>query len=67
MVLAMKIISIAFDIENGLIHLPTVPELLGYFFCPGTLIFGPWVRYTDHRAILDNPTTLIVSIIKTKG
>lgn len=59
MVLVMKIISLAFDIDSGLTHLPSVPEQLGYFFCPGTLIFGPWVSYNEHRAILENPATLV--------
>lgn len=51
MVVAMKAISLAFDLDRGAVSsFPSPLEFMGYLFFPGTVIFGPWIsfaRYTD--------------------
>ncbi|XP_076338388.1 protein-serine O-palmitoleoyltransferase por isoform X2 [Tachypleus tridentatus] len=48
MIVTMKIISLAFDIDSGLVSLPNPLECLGYFLCVGTVIFGPWISFTGY-------------------
>ncbi len=49
MVLAMKAISVAFDIDSKQItRNPSVLSFLGYVFHPGSIIFGPWVSYSEY-------------------
>ena len=49
MVLAMKIISLGFDVSSGTItELPGVIAYTGYVFQVGTVIFGPWISYQDY-------------------
>lgn len=51
MVVAMKAISLAFDLDRGIVSsFPSPLEFMGYLFFAGTVIFGPWIsfaRYTD--------------------
>lgn len=51
MVVAMKAISLAFDLDRGAVSsFPSPLEFMGYLFFAGTVIFGPWIsftRYTD--------------------
>ena len=30
-------------------------SFLGYTFCPGNCVFGPWVKYSDYMEIFINP------------
>ena len=30
-------------------------QFLGYTFCPGNSVFGPWVKYSDYMDIYVNP------------
>ena len=49
MVLAMKLISLAFDLDTGALQeLPSLLEYSGYVFHVGSVIFGPWVPYQDY-------------------
>lgn len=53
MILSMKIISIAFDIEQGTIkQIPDIVEYCGYVLCPSSIIFGPFMMYKDYCQIL---------------
>lgn len=52
-VLSMKIIGIAFDLSNGsMIEFPSIFAYFGYNFCVGTVIFGPWISFSEYRHIL---------------
>ena len=49
MILAMKAISVGFDIDSKqVIRPPSVSGFLGYVFHPGSIIFGPWVSYSEY-------------------
>ncbi|XP_013418308.1 protein-serine O-palmitoleoyltransferase porcupine [Lingula anatina] len=51
MVLSMKIISVAFDVDTGHLGVPRVWEFAGYCLHVGTVIFGPWVPYKQYNAL----------------
>ncbi|XP_066995407.1 protein-serine O-palmitoleoyltransferase porcupine [Anabrus simplex] len=56
MLVAMKVISIAFDTDFGVLQfLPSPAEFAGYILCVGTCIFGPWIPYRDYIAIYNKP------------
>ncbi len=49
MVLAMKAISVGFDVDaRAVVAPPSLPAFLGYLFHPGSVIFGPWVSYSEY-------------------
>ncbi|KAJ8301964.1 hypothetical protein KUTeg_020951 [Tegillarca granosa] len=50
-ILSMKVIGLAFDISNNTEELPSVFEYLGYVYCVGTVIFGPWISYRDYLVV----------------
>ncbi|KAL3852132.1 hypothetical protein ACJMK2_015812 [Sinanodonta woodiana] len=53
-ILSMKMIGIAFDLSNGtMIRFPNLFEYLGYAFCVGTVIFGPWISFNEYKNILN--------------
>ncbi|KAK3701727.1 hypothetical protein QZH41_018889 [Actinostola sp. cb2023] len=53
MILAMKIISIAFDIDQGLISkIPNPLEYCGYALSASSIIFGPFMSYDNYLYIL---------------
>ena len=52
MVVAMKVISIGFDLDQGLIpSLPAVWQYAGYLFHPGSVIFGPWISFREYNTL----------------
>lgn len=52
-ILSMKIIGVAFDLSNGvMLEFPSVFAYFGYNFCVGTVIFGPWISFTEYKHIL---------------
>lgn len=52
MVAAMKIISIAFDLESKKIaKTPTFMEFFGYLLCPANAVLGPWIPFDEHVTI----------------
>ncbi|KAI4896673.1 hypothetical protein NFI96_015516, partial [Prochilodus magdalenae] len=54
MVVAMKAISLAFDLDRGAVtSFPTVLEFLGYICFAGSVIFGPWISFSSYRDALD--------------
>jgi hypothetical protein len=56
MLVAMKVISIAFDADFGALQcLPSPAEFTGYVLCVGTCVFGPWVPYRDYISIFNKP------------
>jgi porcupine-like protein len=53
MVLAMKVISVGFDMDSGLLlKAPGISEFMGYAFNVGTVIFGPWISFLEYMTIL---------------
>uniref|UniRef100_A0A8C9QTA6 Protein-serine O-palmitoleoyltransferase porcupine n=1 Tax=Scleropages formosus TaxID=113540 RepID=A0A8C9QTA6_SCLFO len=55
MVVAMKAISLAFDLDRGTV--PTVPspvEFMGYIYFVGTVIFGPWVSFNSYKEAIES-------------
>ena len=62
MVLAMKVISLGFDVDQG--HSPVLPSLWqysGYVFHPGSIIFGPWISYKEYNLLYNIKKKKIVS------
>ena len=63
MILSMKLISIAFDMDEdiqnetkgGIRAVPSFSEYFGYALCPGTTVLGPWVSYNDYLEIYKDP------------
>uniref|UniRef100_A0AAX7TT53 Porcupine O-acyltransferase like n=1 Tax=Astatotilapia calliptera TaxID=8154 RepID=A0AAX7TT53_ASTCA len=54
MVVAMKAISVAFDLDRGaLSSLPSPTEFLGYIFFVGTAVFGPWISFSSYKNVIE--------------
>lgn len=64
MVLAMKLISLAFDLDSGtLLEMPNFWEYAGYVFQIGSVIFGPWVSFTDYAHLAVQREKKLVSLL----
>uniref|UniRef100_A0A8C5HEA3 Protein-serine O-palmitoleoyltransferase porcupine-like n=1 Tax=Gouania willdenowi TaxID=441366 RepID=A0A8C5HEA3_GOUWI len=54
MVVAMKAISLAFDLDRGVVtSVPSPIEFMGYIYFMGTVIFGPWISFNAYREALE--------------
>lgn len=63
LIVTMKLISLAFDVDAKRIHtkslvsggssLPGVLETLGYLLSPANCILGPWVSFNDYLAAFE--------------
>ncbi|XP_060062943.1 protein-serine O-palmitoleoyltransferase porcupine-like [Ylistrum balloti] len=51
-IMAMKVIGLAFDVASGAEQMPSMSEYLGYVLCVGTVIFGPWISFQDYKNML---------------
>ncbi|XP_028266538.1 protein-serine O-palmitoleoyltransferase porcupine-like [Parambassis ranga] len=50
MVVAMKAISLAFDLDRGAVgSFPSPVEYLGYVLFVGTVVFGPWISFSSYK------------------
>ena len=49
-----------------LTKMPSVPEFFGYALCPGTVVFGPWVKYSDYFGIFVQPRWVSKSLLWMK-
>ncbi|XP_074538536.1 protein-serine O-palmitoleoyltransferase porcupine-like [Halichoeres trimaculatus] len=50
MVVAMKAISLAFDLDRGSVSsLPSPAEFLGYVLYVGSVVFGPWISFSTYK------------------
>ncbi|XP_070695428.1 protein-serine O-palmitoleoyltransferase porcupine-like [Pempheris klunzingeri] len=50
MVVAMKAISLAFDLDRGAVgSLPSLAQFLGYVLFVGTVVFGPWISFSCYK------------------
>lgn len=62
MVVAMKAISLAFDLDRGTVScFPTMLDFLGYICFVGTVIFGPWISFSSYRDAVDGRKMVIPS------
>ncbi|KAI8504060.1 hypothetical protein Bbelb_181280 [Branchiostoma belcheri] len=53
MILAMKIISLGFDLDSGVVQAtPSFLEYSGYCCFLGTSAFGPWISYNNYLQVL---------------
>jgi len=60
MILAMKLISVAFDLDSGAIRdFPNIFDFGGYLFQIGSILFGPWTSYHDYLTALNQPSERI--------
>lgn len=54
MVVAMKAISLAFDLDRGVVtSVPSPIEFMGYIYFVGTVIFGPWISFNSYKEALE--------------
>ncbi|XP_037391684.1 protein-serine O-palmitoleoyltransferase porcupine isoform X2 [Pygocentrus nattereri] len=55
MVVAMKAISLAFDLDKGTVEsVPSPVEFMGYVYFVGTVIFGPWISFNSYREAVES-------------
>ncbi|KAG9270810.1 protein-serine O-palmitoleoyltransferase porcupine-like isoform X1 [Astyanax mexicanus] len=55
MVVAMKAISLAFDLDKGTVEsVPSPVEFMGYIYFVGTVIFGPWISFNSYREAVES-------------
>lgn len=60
MILAMKLISLAFDLDSGVVRdLPSLAHYGGYLFHVGSVLFGPWISYHDYMSYINQPSERI--------
>lgn len=63
MVVAMKAISLAFDLDRGVVaSVPSPIEFMGYIYFVGTVIFGPWISFNSYKEALEGRK--LVSVIR---
>ena len=53
MILVMKLISLGFDMDKGVISRPNIVEYLGYSVSVSSVVFGPFLTYSDYCQLLD--------------
>lgn len=51
MILVMKTISIAFDVDKLAIELPSVVEYFGYIYSVSNILFGPWIPFQEYLKV----------------
>ena len=57
MVLAMKLISLAFDLDSGSVRdCPGLFHYGGYLFHVGSVLFGPWISFHDYMSAINQPS-----------
>jgi len=60
MILAMKLISLAFDLDSGAVRdTPGICHYSGYLFHVGSVLFGPWISFHDYMAAVSQPSERI--------
>jgi len=60
MILAMKLISLAFDLDSGTVRdMPHVFHYGGYLFHVGSVLLGPWMSFHDYMSALNQPSERI--------
>lgn len=55
MVVAMKAVSLAFDLDKGTVEkVPSPVEFMGYIYFVGTVIFGPWISFNSYMDAVES-------------
>ncbi|XP_077080186.1 protein-serine O-palmitoleoyltransferase porcupine isoform X2 [Siphateles boraxobius] len=55
MVVAMKAVSLAFDLDKGIVEkVPSPVEFMGYIYFVGTVIFGPWISFNSYMDAVES-------------
>ncbi|KAM3871810.1 protein-serine O-palmitoleoyltransferase porcupine-like [Diretmus argenteus] len=55
MVVAMKAISLAFDLDRGAVaSLPSAAQFFGYVLFVGTVVFGPWISFSAYKDAVES-------------
>nr|XP_061802440.1 protein-serine O-palmitoleoyltransferase porcupine-like isoform X2 [Nerophis lumbriciformis] len=53
-VVAMKAVSLAFDLDRGVVsEVPSPIQFMGYIYYVGTIIFGPWISFNSYKEALE--------------
>ena len=56
MIIVMKMISLAFDLDSGAARdLPPIWDYCGYVLHCGSVMFGPWTSFQDYSLLLSQP------------
>uniref|UniRef100_A0AAQ5XSI8 Porcupine O-acyltransferase like n=1 Tax=Amphiprion ocellaris TaxID=80972 RepID=A0AAQ5XSI8_AMPOC len=64
MVVAMKAISLAFDLDRGAVGpLPSLAEFLGYTLFVGTVVFGPWISFSSYKNAVEGTKLVSTHIV----
>uniref|UniRef100_W5UKM1 Protein-cysteine N-palmitoyltransferase porcupine n=1 Tax=Ictalurus punctatus TaxID=7998 RepID=W5UKM1_ICTPU len=65
MVVAMKAISLAFDLDKGTVeNVPSPVEFMGYIYFVGTVIFGPWISFSSYREAVEGKELSVSWLVK---
>ncbi|XP_030640047.1 porcupine O-acyltransferase like [Chanos chanos] len=68
MVVAMKAISLAFDLDQGTVpSFPSSLEFMGYICFVGTVIFGPWISFTSYKEAMNGRKMSLLWFAKIAG
>jgi porcupine-like protein len=59
MILVMKIISLADDIEH-LNSMPSLIQYFGYTLSGANVLFGPWIPFNDYLNLYKNPHKKVI-------
>ncbi|KAK2841151.1 hypothetical protein Q7C36_012730 [Tachysurus vachellii] len=64
-VVAMKAISLAFDLDKGTVeNVPSPMEFMGYIYFVGTVIFGPWISFSSYREAVEGKELSVSWLVK---
>ncbi|GAA6106163.1 protein-serine O-palmitoleoyltransferase porcupine [Tachysurus ichikawai] len=64
-VVAMKAISLAFDLDKGTLeNVPSPMEFMGYIYFVGTVIFGPWISFSSYREAVEGKELSVSWLVK---
>uniref|UniRef100_A0A8C2J609 Porcupine O-acyltransferase n=1 Tax=Cyprinus carpio TaxID=7962 RepID=A0A8C2J609_CYPCA len=66
MVVAMKAVSLAFDLDKGIVEkFPSPVEFMGYIYFVGTVIFGPWISFNSYMDTVESQKFSISWFLKS--
>ncbi|XP_044741987.1 protein-serine O-palmitoleoyltransferase porcupine [Chrysoperla carnea] len=51
MIMVMKTVSIAFDVEKQVINMPPFLHYFGYIYSVSNILFGPWMSFQEYTKI----------------
>lgn len=61
MVFSMKLTSLLADLPG--LNLPGFSAYFGYMFCPGNVLFGPWISFEHYMMQVNFPTRKVCEFI----